>query len=328
MLSKEIRDQLDQHRRPSLWWKPLRQLRRLYTLKHGEFTSYVGERPDGSLELVRVGAGEVALELLLNEANVVQSVRHPGLVELAWSARTGEEELTLAFAWRPAFELSYPVDLRWLLRSFVALARAVAALHDSGLVHADLKIEAVHWAEDPDELMLWDLRMAQEPGPRRFEAFSARFAAPEQVAGGDIDVRADVYALGVMLYSMFIRNRFPSILMPATRGMGKPQVDTTRQPFQGITEAPRLSAATAIPAFDAGAFEAGRAESGTQAVLGAKIFFAHQLERVIARTADIGVARELLGVIERATEHKSVDRFADAGVLAGEIEDLLDSARA
>ena len=46
------------------------------------------------------GNFEAALELLLNEHDVLEKVQHRNLASLAWSARTGAEELTLAFPWR------------------------------------------------------------------------------------------------------------------------------------------------------------------------------------------------------------------------------------
>ncbi len=332
MLSKAIRDKLDQHRRPSMLWNPRRKLRYLKAMPRSEFRSHIGERPDGQLELVRQANGEAALELLLNEIDVAQRVEHDNLAKHLWIARTGREALTVGSEWLIEHKLSYPLDLRWLLRSFVAVCRAVAALHEAGVVHADLKPESICFAEEPGELLVWSLRMAQEPGPRRFDAYSARFAAPEQVSGGDLGFHSDVYALGVVLYSLFIRARFPSILVPKSKGVGSPSTTIPPGGFAEITARPKLSAATNLMALDfldpgpgrPGAGGQGSGKGDTQAVLGAKIYFAHELERVMTRTANIGVAKELLAVIERATEQKAVDRYADADVFAGEIQRVLD----
>ncbi|MGE0711991.1 MAG: hypothetical protein AB7N76_20440 [Planctomycetota bacterium] len=330
MLSRALSEALAEHPRRGLFSDPLRGLRRVRALG-GELETWVGERPDGSLELVRRGAGEAALELLLNEVRAARAVQEPGLARLLWTARGGDEELLLGFGWRAAHALAYPLDLRWLLRSFIALARAVAALHRAGLVHADLKPEAVLWAEDPQDLLLWDLRISQAPGPRAFDAFSARFAAPEQVAGGELGLAVDVYALGVMLYSLFIRDRFPAIILPKRAGGG--------------AAGPRQAALSAITAFGSLDEEPPPAANlsdtfipiqemqqqvgppprprDDQAILGAKILFAIELERVMDRTADIGVAKELLAAIERATAQKPAQRFPDAAAFAEELAKLL-----
>lgn len=348
MITRQISEQLARHPRTHMFWNPVRQLRRLRDVGVGEFDTWVGERPDGKLELIRVGRGEAAVELLLNEAAVAEATADvAGVVDLLWTARTGAEELTLAYAWSEDHELAYPLDLRWLLRSFIALAKTVGGLHKAGYLHGDLKPEAIHWAEDPAQLQLWDLRMAQQPGERRFDAFSARFAAPEQVAGGALGFDADVYALGVMLYSLFIRDRFPSIILPKGGAIGAPA-------RKGAVQQAALSPITAIGAFEHE--EAGiddvfyapneqmqmnappiqakmralpappAARSDNQTILGAKILFAMELERVVRRTADIGVAKELLAVIETATAQKPAERFEDGDAFAAEVAKLLTLA--
>ncbi len=359
MLSRELREALDRHRRAGMFWNPTRELRRVGTLPTAEFEVWVGERPDGAVELVRSGAGPAAVELLLNEVAVAREVGHRGLPRLLWTARTGDEGLALGFAWRSSLPLTYPLDLRWLLRSFIALARAAGALHGAGWIHADLKPEAVSWSEDPDQLLLSDLRMAQRPGPRRFDAFSARFAPPEQVARGELDFSADVYALGVMLYSLFIRERFPTILMPAgsTAGAGPTAQQAALSPITSLGALLEEDEPYAPPRKKGGPpvarqmmaqqmlepivpqmlepiaqqnfapppppLSAASGGQDAQAVLGAKILFALQLDRVVRRTADIGVAKELLAVIERATAQKPADRFQDANVFAEELAKLL-----
>lgn len=341
MLSKAVRDALAAQRRAGLFWDPRRKLRRIETRSSAEFEVWVGERSDGGQQLVRVAHGQAGLELLLNEVEVAQATEHKGLSRLLWAARTGEQELTAAFRWRQSVELAYPLDLRWLLKSFIALGHAVAALHRAGWVHADLKPEAISWSVHPERLLLSDLRMAQEPGPRRFDAFSARYAAPEQVAGGTLDPTADVYALGVMLYSLFIRDRFPSILVPAvgaTQHPGRPQ-QAALSPItsMGLLEdeveyapppankggPPNLMVQQAmLPPPPPPPVRSGGGDDG-QAILGAKVLFAMQLQRVVQRTADIGVAKELLAVIERATAQKPADRYPDAEAFAAEIAKLL-----
>jgi serine/threonine protein kinase len=338
VLSRAVSEALAGHKKAGWFYSPAEGLRRVRTLS-GEIETWVGERASGEFEVVRIGSGEPALELILNELRVLSAVSDPGLTSVAWTARTGSSGLSVGLRWREAAPLVYPLDLRWLLRSFIALSKAVGALHRAGWIHADLKPESVSWGEDPSQLLVWDLRMAQAPGPRAVAAVSARFASPEQVAGSELGFTADVYALGVMLYSMFIRDRFPAILLPK----GGPAAAAVG-PRQAA-----LSAITSIGAFDddgSEAFQGAMNDTGFlappqrnvqrpaspaprtdhQAILGAKILFAIELERVLTRTADIGVAKELLGVIERATAQKPGERFADADAFAEELAKLLGFA--
>lgn len=346
MLSRELEAALGEHRRTGLFYNPLNDLRRLSTLQVG-LPTWIGQRPDGSYELVRSAGGAVALELLLNEIRVARTVKDPSLPSLLWTARTGSEELKVGYSWRAPHKLTFPLDLRWLLRSFIALAKAVAVLHRADLLHADLKPEAVSWAEDPQETLLWDLRMAQAPGLRAYEAFSARFAAPEQVAGGELSPASDVYALGVMLYSLFIRDRFPAILLPKAGGatpsakIGPRQAALSAdsvvclfdedegtdfgEAYLSNNVGPPIPRQMAMPKLPkrAGGRTGPRSASDRQAILGAKILFALELERVLQRTLDIGLAKELLAVIERATAQKPAERHPDAAAFAEALAKLL-----
>ena len=107
-------------------------------------------------------------------------------------------------------------DLRTLLREEGALepvhalaiaeqiALALDAAHAKGLVHRDVRPsnvllddrEHVYLADlgptrrQPDDARLGDVRSLRTPG----------YLAPEQIEGGPIDGRADVYALGCLLF--------------------------------------------------------------------------------------------------------------------------------
>lgn len=292
----------------------------MHTVSSGDLQTWIGQRPRGEWELVRWACGEAAIEVLLNELDALSHLRDlEGLPQPLWSAQLSAEVLAASVAWTERHELVYPLDFRWLLRSFVRLAEIVGSIHDRGWLHGDLKPEAVRWSADPQQTLLWDLRLAQEPGEPKFEAFSARYASPEQVAGDPMLFSSDVYALGVMLYSLFIRSRFPSILMP--RGAGP-------APTEGAGAA--LSAITAIGAFDDEEVPLARALPGRpsprgddQTILGAKVLFAMELDRVMRRTADIGIANEVIAIIERATAQKPSDRHPNGAVFAAELEAIL-----
>ncbi|MDI1446512.1 protein kinase [Polyangium sp. 6x1] len=90
-----------------------------------------------------------------------------------------------------------------------AICAGLAAAHCAGVVHRDLKPENVLMAKD-GRVVITDFGIARmhEPEGARTQVGAVigtpAYMAPEQVQGlADIDARADIYALGAMLYELF-----------------------------------------------------------------------------------------------------------------------------
>jgi len=89
------------------------------------------------------------------------------------------------------------------------LSRGLCALHAAGLVHRDVKPAnaVITAAGDREIVKLLDLGVARaadeatlsEPGA---VVGTVLYIAPEQIRGGEVDGRADIYALGVTLFEM------------------------------------------------------------------------------------------------------------------------------
>ncbi len=134
---------------------------------------------------------------------------------------------------RPFFVMEYVGggDLRGLIESHggrlghdvllplaIQLCQALSYIHAQGVVHRDLKPENVLLAttQVPYHLKLTDFGLAQIAGPdvRLTQAGellgTVLYMAPEQARGQVVDHRADLYALGIILYEILTgRHPFP-----------------------------------------------------------------------------------------------------------------------
>jgi len=96
-----------------------------------------------------------------------------------------------------------------LRESLAVIAQAVAGLsaaHRKGVIHRDIKPSNLMITET-GQLKIMDFGIARVRGSQRMTRAGQMFgtllyASPEQIRGGDVDERSDVYSLAVVLYEM------------------------------------------------------------------------------------------------------------------------------
>ncbi|MCA9647446.1 MAG: serine/threonine protein kinase, partial [Myxococcales bacterium] len=150
-------------------------------------------------------AGLAAHERFRAEASALQAVQHSGVVRLL--AHGAQDDVGwLALEWLEGVDLarhlrergSSPRDaLEWGRQ----LARALVAVHAAGLVHRDLKPSNV--LREPDgRLVLIDFGIVGAAGAEQLRgpAGTPGYMAPEQARGAPVDARADLFALGCVLF--------------------------------------------------------------------------------------------------------------------------------
>ncbi|MAG55307.1 MAG: hypothetical protein CMJ83_03365 [Planctomycetes bacterium] len=121
-------------------------------------------------------------------------------------------------------------------------ARALTHLHARGLVHRDIKPGNI-LINDENVVKICDLGLAIKAGSGDGEttAGTAHYIAPEQArAGGGLDVRSDIYALGVTLYQLMV-GKLPFEGETNQETMAKRLLDELRSPeLKGIAVSPHV----------------------------------------------------------------------------------------
>ncbi len=114
-----------------------------------------------------------------------------------------------------------PIDVGRVLTIALQVAEAVEAAHQRGIVHRDLKPDNLLFVQSDDKgdfIKVLDFGIAKVPTEPSEEGGkpitqvgmvygTPEYMAPEQALGQDVDGRADLYAIGVIMFEMLTGRR-------------------------------------------------------------------------------------------------------------------------
>ena len=158
----------------------------------------------------RLSADPAIVDRFVRERQVLTAYLHPSYVRVR-ELIAGEGLVALVMEYVSGWDLrrhvGHSVGLQPSVVADVGLgvAEALAAAHDAGVVHCDLKPSNVVLEEPSGRPRLTDCRVA-----RLARGYHGRlawygdpaYASPEVISGGPPVPATDVYALGLMLYEM------------------------------------------------------------------------------------------------------------------------------
>ena len=153
------------------------------------------------------------VDRLYAERTVSARASHPGLVDIREASRSSDDVPFLVMEYLEGQTLSAIIELGVLdLETIVTLsaqiAGALAALHDAGFVHCDVKPDNLFVLGD-GAVKVIDFgvsRFVDEPPPEDASiAGTPAYMAPEQWRGKP-EAATDVYALGCVMYELLTGN--------------------------------------------------------------------------------------------------------------------------
>jgi serine/threonine protein kinase/tetratricopeptide (TPR) repeat protein len=148
----------------------------------------------------------------VREAQLIAGLDHPGIVRYVADGQIGEGERFLVMEWLDGESLSermerQPLSLAETLVVGRRTAEALGAMHGRGVVHRDLKPSNLFLeGKDAERVKLIDFGIARRsvgPDVTRTGVLlgTPGYIAPEQALGDrNVDARADVFALGCVLF--------------------------------------------------------------------------------------------------------------------------------
>ncbi len=210
------------------------------------------------------------------EGEALQLLRHPGIVGYRGHGTTADGRPYVAMEKLEGCTLQSELRRRGSLPIAEAihvtrqLLSALRAVHRAGIVHRDIKPENVFVTRRegaPPRVTLLDFGVAKVTGgpgrliePLAFPTMDGqcvgtpRYAAPEQARGDTVDERTDIYAAGILLYTL-VAGRGPfddirganNVLLAHIHEEPPPPSRFTRYPIPAALEAVILRAIAKDP---------------------------------------------------------------------------------
>jgi serine/threonine-protein kinase len=153
----------------------------------------------------------------VREAQVVNRVAHPNIVDIYDLGTLQDGRPFCVMELLPGRSLRDLIRARGRLSPAEALAylepacAALQAAHEAGVVHRDVKSANIAVLSEGDRpaIKLLDFGVAKSNAPGQAglttdgeRLGTSQVMAPEQIVGGSVDPRTDVYALGVLLFEL------------------------------------------------------------------------------------------------------------------------------
>jgi serine/threonine protein kinase len=155
----------------------------------------------------------------LREARAAASLRHPNVASVFHLGRTGQNyfyamEFVEGETLENLIKRSRRLEVKLALEIATQVAAGLAAVHKQKLVHRDIKPTNIMVSLEEGGAVtakIIDLGLAKPASDAPAEAAistpgaftgTPEFASPEQFAGVGVDIRSDLYSLGVVLWEM------------------------------------------------------------------------------------------------------------------------------
>jgi serine/threonine-protein kinase PpkA len=181
------------------------------------------------LKIIKLGLDENAsaeenelVQRFISEYALISQIDHPNVAKI-YHQGFGESHAYISMEYFPGGDLrqlmSGSIGETIAIATLIQVAGALAAIHERGIVHRDMKPDNIMIRSD-GSMALADFGIAMQMNTQLDPTDSGEiygtpsYISPEQAADEAVDYRADIYALGIMFFELLVGKkpyRAPSV---------------------------------------------------------------------------------------------------------------------
>ena len=205
-------------------------------------------RESDTFAVLLSAAGEAdyrrGLDRFLREGRVLTRLNHPGIVRVRdLFEERGTAYLVMdlipghSLRQELAAQPGYRLPEERVRAIMGRLVSALTIVHAESVYHLDIKPENV-LITPAGEAVLLDFGAAKQgySNSESIHAFTAAYAPPELMAGGEVGPASDIYSMGVLLHELLTGERPPSAMARMLKDDWAP-AETIKEPWRGVLRA-------------------------------------------------------------------------------------------
>ncbi|MDP3024448.1 MAG: serine/threonine-protein kinase [candidate division Zixibacteria bacterium] len=155
-------------------------------------------------------ASEAEKARFLQEAKSASALNHPNVCVIHdIQEYEGQQFIVMEYVdgatLRKKFE-SKPLTVNEAISYAIQIGEALKEAHSQGIVHRDVKSDNI-MINSKNQVKVMDFGLAKLKGSLKLTKTSSTvgtlaYMSPEQIQGGEVDVRSDIFSFGIVLYEM------------------------------------------------------------------------------------------------------------------------------
>jgi serine/threonine protein kinase len=144
----------------------------------------------------------------VQEAQAAAALNHPNICTIHDIASEADQQfIVMEFVDGKSLRQMIPVQkMQDAISYAIQIGEALQEAHSKGVVHRDIKTDNI-MVNTKNQIKVMDFGLAKLKGSLKLTRTSSTvgtlaYMAPEQIQGGEVDARSDIFSFGVVLYEM------------------------------------------------------------------------------------------------------------------------------